>query len=263
MIKKIKFSFLHLFYLFFFMFLINRLFFFSSGITERTCSYVSYPFLKVQQIVVYPFQLLIIHFQNIASLQSELKQLKQQNQDFYKQLVEQKSVQDFYEQSKEVVEFSKRYLVDTKLLAHVMLKIIGEKEDSIMIDVGSKHGVQKDDVVVCKNMLIGRVVELYPWYSKVALITDKRCKVSGQCKKDVTGICCGKNNQQLEFNFVPHFKDVKIGDIIMSTGQGLVYPKGFGLGKVITIESDNVSHNIQATPLFDIADLEYVYVLHK
>ena len=261
--RKIRLSLVHAFYALFFLFLLNRLFFFSPGITEKTFSCIVYPFVRIQSLLIYPFQNISLHSQSLYTLQQKIEQLSSVNEDLQAELIKQQSLQTFHEESKEVVEYARQYKTDSKQLAHVLLKTSNDKEDTILIDIGTTKNAQKDDVVVYKNMLVGRIVETYPWYSKVALVTDKRCRVSAQCKKDVTGICCGKNNGQLELNFVPHFKDVKINDLIISTGQGLVYPKGFALGVVSDIQSDNVSHYIQVKSMISLNDLEYVYLFHK
>ena len=253
----------YLFYGVFIVFMLHRLFFFTPGVFERVGSYVAYPFLKIKQIVQYPFHMGVAYFYNVQYLQKQIQILQSDKDRLQSQLIEQKSLQIFYEQSKDVREFAKRYDHKHKLLAQVLLTSIGASEDMMLIGVGAQQSVQKDHVVMYQDMIIGRVIEVYPWYSKVVLVTDQRCKIAAQCKKGVTGICCGKNNGQLELNFVPHFKDVQVNDIMLSTGKGLVYPKGFALGQIASVTSDNVSHFIQAKPLYDSTQLEYVYVFIK
>lgn len=253
----------YLFYMIFILFMLHRLFFFTPGVFEQIGSCVAYPFLKVKQIVQYPFYMGAAYFDNVEHLQKQIQELQLDKDFLQSQLIEQKALQTFHEQSKDVREFAKRYDHKHKLLAQVLLSSVGSSEDIILVGVGAQQGVYKDHVVLYQDMIIGRVIEVYPWYSKVALITDQRCKIAAQCKRGVTGICCGKNNGQLELNFVPHFKDIQVGDMMLSTGKGLVYPKGFALGKVSSMTSDNVSHFIQAKPLYDINQIEYVYVFVK
>lgn len=254
------------FYLFYFLlifFIINRLFFFSPGITEQTMSCMVYPFVKVRSMLAYPFSSLIYHWQSVTTLQQTIEQLRLEKEGLQEKIIQNESIYQFVEQSKEVAEFAQRYENGSKKLVKILLTVISPKEDIVIIDAGIHHGICKDDVMVYKNMLIGRVIELHPWYSKVALITDKRCKVSAQSKDGVVGICSGKNNGELEFNFVPHFKEVAVGDLIISTGNGLVYPQGFALGEIMSIRTDNVAHYIEAKTLLDLHDLSYVYIFNR
>lgn len=253
----------YVFYLFFFLFMINRLFFFSPGITEKTVSCLVYPFLKIRSVLAYPIVFGLSHMQTVASLQQRVEELLLQNQDLQEKIIQQDAIKLVAQETEEIIQFSSRYHNDHNILVKVLMTIISEKEDVFIIDAGKNREVQKDDVVVYKNMLIGRVVEVYPWFSKVALISDKRCKISAQCQIGSIGIFSGKNNGNVELNFIPHFKDVAVGDIILSTGNGLVYPQGFALGEVVSIQTDNVSHHIQAKTLIDLASLSYVYVFKR
>lgn len=258
-----RFSSVYIFYLFFFLFMINRIFFFSPGITEKTISCLVYPFLKVRSVFLYPFASGLSYMQSAATLQQTIHELTLENQRLQEIMIQQEAIRSFSQETEEVVQFAHRYENDHKKLVKVLMAVISEKEDCLMIDAGKNNGLQKDDVVVYKNMLIGRIIEVYPWFSKVALISDKRCKISAQCQTSSVGIFSGKNNGNVELNFIPHFKDVAIGDMILSTGNGLVYPQGFGLGEVVAIQTDHVSHHIQARTLLDFSTLSYVYVFMK
>lgn len=243
------------------MFMLNRLFFSSVGMIERTTSYALYPLFKVQEGLAFPFKKASLYFQRVSELEQKVIALEQQRDDLRAELIELEALATFSRDCQHVQEFAQRYNYQQQQLAKVLLCDISEKEDVIFVEAGLNKSIQKDDVIVYKNMLVGRVIEVYPWYSKVALTTDQRCKISAQCKKGVTGICCGKNNRQLELQFVPHFKDIKMQDRLISTGKGLIYPQGFDLGTVVDIVSDNVSHYIQVSPSVDIQKVEYVYIL--
>lgn len=222
-----------------------------------------YPFFKVRSIVMYPFVSGLTHVQSVSGLQQTIEELQLANQNLQENVIRLESLRLFTQETEEVIEFAKRYEHENKKLVKILMSAISEKEDTCIVDAGKIHGIAKDDVVVYKNMLVGRVVEVYPYYSKVAFISDKRCKVSAQCQAGVIGVFCGKNNGQVELNYIPHFKEVAIGEMILSTGNGLVYPQGFALGEVVSIQTDNVSHHIQAKTLIDLSTLSYIYILPK
>ncbi len=278
--QEVRFWVVHLFYLLFFLFLINRLFFFSSGVAERSVSCLLYPFLKIHRTIATSIHQKSEHRQNLASLQQELDGLYVQHDLLKGHVAQLQAQQLFIQQSEEVVSFSRRYDQEHKVIAKILLVHVSPQEDIIFIDGGCNKNISKDDVVVYQNALVGRVVEVFSWYSKVALITDQRCKISAQAVSDGSpevllgdssggnssrafGICCGKNNKNLEFCFVPHFKKVVVGDLVISTGQGLMYPQGFALGVVQSVTTDLVSHHIELKPFFDINRMSYVYVFTK
>lgn len=249
------------FYIIFALFMINRLFFFSPGVTEQTCSCLVYPLLKVQELLIAPLKTLQNYMESIKDLQERVDVLENERNNLQARLIAIDSLQNVYQDIKDLQEFASRYEVEQKRLGYIILRQFSDKEDVFFIDLGHSTGIQKDDVVVYENTIVGRVLEVYPKYSKVACITDSRCKISARSGKESIGICCGKNNRCLDFEFVPHFQPVVIDEMIISTGQGLVYPQGFGLGRIVSIKTDHVSHYIKAEPLIDLQKIKYVYVL--
>ncbi len=263
---------IHLFYVLFFLFLIHRLFFPSFGMAERCMSFACYPFFKIHATLTHSLSKQAQNRKSIHELVQELNIISLQNDLLKGRVAQLEAQQIFLDQTLELRNFAKRYAVEQKSIAKILMCACSAQEDIIFIDGGVDKNFAKDDIVVYQQALIGRVIEVYPWYSKVALITDSRCKVAAQLTplSDTfltdalaRGVCCGKNNQKLSMCFVPHFKSVSVGQTVISSGQGLIYPQGFELGIVRDVQTDLVSHTIQVQPMFDIEHVSYVYVLHK
>ncbi len=239
---------------------------------QRCMSFVCYPFFKIHATLTNSLTKQAQDRKSIYELTQELDVMKLQNDLLKGRIVQLEAQQLFLDQTLELRNFAQRYEVLQKSLSKILMCACSAQEDIIFIDGGSNKNFAKDDIVVYEQALIGRVIEVYPWYSKVALITDSRCKVAAQLAPlpetvnadlNVCGVCCGKNNQQLQLCFVPHFKPVAVGQTIISSGQGLIYPQGFALGHVRDVQTDLVSHKIQVQPMFDINTISYVYVLNK
>lgn len=270
--QEIRLWLIHFFYILFFLFLVHRLFFPSFGMAERCMSYVCYPFFKIHATLTHSLTSQAQERKSVQELKQNLDVLNLEHHLLKGRLAQLEAQQIFLDQTKELIDFAQRYNIEQKHIAKVLLVACSKQEDILFIDGGLNKNFVKDDIVVYQQSLIGRVIEVYPWYSKVALITDQRCKVSAQLSvlPDMTavdsgacGVCCGKNNQELQLCFVPHFKPVMVGQVVISSGQGLVYPQGFEIGVVSDVITDLVSHKIQVQPMFDIKNISYVYVLHK
>ncbi len=261
--QEIRLWLIHSFYIIFFLFLIHRLFFPSFGMTERCMSSILYPFFKIHLQVTQSLRQQSIEHKTVQSLKDELEVLYVQYDVLQGRLMQLQAEQRLFEQTKELIDFAARYNMQNKYLAKILMCSCGPYEDIIFIDGGKNHNVMKDDIVVYQNALIGRVIQVFSWYSKVALISDKRCRVAAEVSDGVQGICCGQNDKTLSLDFVPHFKPVHVGDIVTSTGQGLMYPRGFALGIVSAVKTDLVAHVVEVQSVFDIANISYVYVLHK
>jgi rod shape-determining protein MreC len=270
--QEIRLWLIHVFYILFFLFLIHRLFFPSFGMAERCLSYICYPFFKIHATLTHSLTAQAQDRKSVQEFKQDLDLLNLEHDLLKGRLAQLEAQQIFLDQTKELIDFASRYQTDKKHIAKVLLCACSAQEDIIFIDGGVNKGFVKDDIVVYQQALIGRVIEVQQWYSKVALITDQRCKVSAQLSalpdqaqsdEKACGVCWGKNNKQLQLCFVPHFKPVVVGQVVISAGQGLVYPQGFELGVVSDVTTDLVAHKIQMQPMFDIKNVSYVYVLHK
>lgn len=261
--QEIRVWLIHGFYVTFFLFLTHRIFFPSFGMTQRCMSYVVYPFLKIYTVINSSLHQQAQDRADHKQVQDHLEALRIENHVLKNRLIQLECERCFLGQVQELMDYAQRYDVEQKTLGKVLMRSCNTQEDMMFIEGGANKNFSKDDIVVYKNALIGRVIEVYPWYSKVILVTDQRCRIAAELTNGINGICCGCNNQALKLSFIAHFKPVMVGDLIMSTGQGLLYPSGFGLGVVQSVTTDSVAHEITVKPMFDIDAIDYVYVLQK
>jgi rod shape-determining protein MreC len=135
----------------------------------------------------------------------------------------------------------------------------------VFIDRGASKGVQPNMVALYKNCLIGRVSEVYPSYSKVLLITDKTCKIAALCgTTKSSGIHEGLNKKDYcTLNYVSHLCTLEEGELVISSGEGLVFPQGFGLGKIKSFTRKGLFYDVVIEPLVDLKNIEYVYIIQK
>ncbi|MCF7899852.1 hypothetical protein K9L05_04390, partial [Candidatus Babeliales bacterium] len=90
----------------------------------------------------------------------------------------------------------------------------------------------------------------YKYFSKILLITDKRSKVSVFANNTgAVGISIGKNKiNSFNMGYVSHLSKIENQDLIISSGQGLIFPEGFCLGKIKKFKLDNLSYKIGIEP---------------
>ena len=67
----------------------------------------------------------------------------------------------------------------------------------------------------------------------------------------------------LYFEFYVRGDDVQVGDAVMTSGFGGVYPKGLRIGQVAAVEreEERLVHRAAVTPAVDFGRLEQVFVL--
>jgi len=169
------------------------------------------------------------------------------------------------ENLQELIEFKKRYEISSFMSATILMRQISNDANILFIDLGSSSGIKKDMVVVYKNCLLGKISDVYPTYSKFVSITDKSCKVAACCiKSGAIGIHEGSNQiDQTKLSHVNHLDQMFEDDLIISSGDGLIFPKGFALGKVSKFSKEGVQYNIEVKPVIDISKISHCFVIVK
>jgi len=201
----------------------------------------------------------------ISLLQEQLVQAQAERDNVLAQNIELHGMISFAQDTHELVQFKQRYNFSQALLAQVLVKNFSEQSHFFLIDKGSAAGAQKDMVVIYKDCLIGRVCEVYPYYSKVVLVSDQSCKVAAYCAHSkATGIFQGSNAEWAAcLNHVSHLSSLEIGELIVSSGDGLIFPRGFGLGKIKSYQTEGLFHSVSIEPLVDLHAINHCYVVQK
>ena len=94
--------------------------------------------------------------------------------------------------------------------------------------------------------------------------TDRRSAVDALVQRTrARGIVVGKSQRLCELRYVDFHEDIRIGDTIISSGLGAVYPKGLLIGTVVSVrqKSNGLFHEVDIKPAVDLAKLEEVLVL--
>ncbi len=133
-----------------------------------------------------------------------------------------------------------------------------------LLDQGQDHGVKRGQPVLTAGGIMGRIVETYPHYSKVMLIVDRNSGADAMVERNrVRGVLQGKGGNRCSLDYVPKSADVQVGDLVLASGLGGVYPKGMIFGKVSQAnkKTQGVFQDIEVTPAVDLSALEEVLVV--
>ncbi len=135
---------------------------------------------------------------------------------------------------------------------------------TIIIDKGLSDGVKKGQPVVVPEGIVGQVIEVAKYFSKVNLIIDRNSAVDALVQRTrARGIIKGANAGQCFFHYVLRKHKIFIGDVVISSGLDGVFPKGLRLGKVLETQKQNrgIFQEIVVHPFVDFEKLEEVMVV--
>jgi rod shape-determining protein MreC len=135
---------------------------------------------------------------------------------------------------------------------------------SALVDRGRDHGVRAGMPVISEDGLVGLVTATANDGAKIMMLIDRQSAVDGIVQRTrARGIVRGARQDGLTFQFAAGEDDVRVGDVIITSGLGGVYPKGLRIGEVVSVSpSDPVMlQTAELRPAVDFGRLEQVFVM--
>ncbi|MBR5908543.1 MAG: rod shape-determining protein MreC [Schwartzia sp.] len=213
---------------------------------------------QIQGVVANVQDILTVHQQN-QLLRSEVEQLRVQNVQANEYAAENIRLRELLGYTQSARQFDL-----------VMARVIGREPTTwtrmIVIDRGTEHGVQKNMAVVTARGLVGTVTDAGPFSSKVQLILDPRAAAGALVQRSrVAGVVKGTPDDAMHPRMVnvPKNQDMAVGDILVTSGFGGIYPKGIMIGTVSAVKNDSggLLHYAVIEPATDFQRLEDVAVI--
>jgi len=221
------------------------------------------PFQKtVTWVITFPENTLNA-VRELRNLRHEVDRLQVENQSLRLELSNHKSIESELSRLQDVLQLKSKLPRQAKI-ARIIAHDPSTWNSSFIVDVGAEDGVQPDSPVISEQGVVGRVLEVTPKNSRVLILSDSDSSISGIDERSrVTGIVLGTGRNQLKYGYVSVSEDVQKDDVILSSGLGGIYPKGYAIGTVVKkVETENgLNTEIEMAPAVDYAALDYVFIL--
>lgn len=135
----------------------------------------------------------------------------------------------------------------------------------VVLNKGTLNGTFTRQPVIDDKGVVGQIVDVTPTSSRVLFITDISHAIPVRNQRNNTRyILNGSGNiDQLSLKFVPHSHDLLVGDILITSGLGGIFPEGYPVAvieQVIRDESRPFAR-VVASPLARLDSLRYVLLL--
>ncbi len=127
---------------------------------------------------------------------------------------------------------------------------------------GTLHGIKADMPIITPDGLVGRITEVGVTWSKAVLLTETANAVGAYIERSgVLGVVEGTYELRTEglcqMVYIEPDSDIRVGDKVISSGVGGVYPRGLMIGKVKEIKLDEISRTLVAV-IEPSADLDAI-----
>jgi rod shape-determining protein MreC len=154
----------------------------------------------------------------------------------------------------------------TAVTANVFARDPSSWFKTVLVDKGEVDGVSRDMAVTVAEGLVGRVIEVFPNTAKVLLITDPNSGVDVIVQRTrAQGIMEGRVEEFCILKYVRKSDDVQVGDRIITSGLGGIFPKGLLAGTVAKVERrrPGIFQTVEVAPTADLSRLEEVLILSE
>jgi rod shape-determining protein MreC len=137
----------------------------------------------------------------------------------------------------------------------------------VVVNRGQTHGVTSGSAVMDGYGVIGQVTQVYPFTAEVTLLTDRDQAIpvlntrTGQ--RSLAFGLPDRRGDRLELRFVPANTDLRVGDVLTTSGVDGVYPAGLPVAQISHIERRGESGfaRVECTPTAQVAGALRVLVL--
>ena len=133
---------------------------------------------------------------------------------------------------------------------------------TLTVDKGTTDGLGPDMAVIAPAGVVGRVITPGGRAARVQLLIDRNAAVGVTVERSrAQGVAEG-NGAEMRLNYLAGWADVATGDVVVTSGIEGIYPKGFVVGHIESVERGTGGLGaITLRPAVDFSSLEAVLVV--
>lgn len=238
---------------------------------------------KVGSSIIYPFQWtfgkigdactgFVHYFSDVDELQDELDALKAENESLRAELADAQILMDehtwLYAYLSMKYEHEDYAMCSAAVIATDTTLDSGGYMTGMTLNKGSAHGIERGMPVVGVQGLIGMVTEVSLNHCFVQTVLNTSSSVGALVTSTGdTGLLEGDfsclYDGQATLRYLPEDAGVAVGDMVVTSGEGSVYPYGIPIGRVSSLSVNAYSRTLEAsvTPLCDFSNIKNVVIL--
>lgn len=150
------------------------------------------------------------------------------------------------------------------LPADIVGKSLQLMRNTVMLNVGEAEGVKTDMPIISHAGLVGRIIAVSGHYSIGQIILNKDFRASAMIQRSrVDCIVTWNGGSNIHLKDIAKKQDVRIGDIVVTSGYSILYPPDIVIGMVVNVVETpgSLFKDVDAAPATDFSTLEQVFVV--
>ncbi len=243
---------------------------------RNALNYVAQPIQKVYVSVGNWFQDVFDNFQSRDALEQENSRLQEELTRLQNENLQLQNDARRVEELEELYELDSYYRDYPKTGAQIISLSPNNWYESFIIDKGSADGIEEYMPVLAGGGLAGHVSEVYEHYSYVVSVIHESSYIYGQINRkngDLVAVQGTRTNQASQtetgyeelcmIQFVTNDVDITVGDEIVTSALGDIYPPGLHIGTVVDIQPLETGYESVAyvRPEVDLEQMDTMLVI--
>ncbi|MBE8848320.1 rod shape-determining protein MreC [Enterococcus durans] len=210
---------------------------------------------------------------NLFTTYSENERLKEKIDSYDEVALKNKNYQKEIEALKKELELNQTLASYEKVTANVITRSPDTWQDMLIVDKGSKDGIEVDMAVMSQKGLIGRVIEVNNASSKIELLTSSNessnhfpVRVSSS-SGEAFGLLKNydEKTQALVVTQLTGDTKIKEGDVVQTSGLGGNSPADLPIGTVVKTKPDSfgLDREVYVKPYAGMYDISVVTIVQR
>ncbi len=193
------------------------------------------------------------------------RELTQQNAELRAQLGALTELKLENERLSELLGFKQTSQMDL-IAARVIGKDLLPDHQTVSINRGTYHGVQKNMAALTVGGVVGYVFRAETFTSHILLLTDGYAAIDAVVQRSRSrGIVEGRNRESSYLKYLRRSDDVVVGDLVVTSGLQDIFPKGFPIGIVSSVNKSRygMTQEVLIDPVVVVSNLEELFVVRN
>ena len=246
-----------LFVLVFVFMLLNKT---NNALIEKTSTTAEEIITPITEILVMPASMLLNGYDYLRSLRKidlENQSLREEN----RKLIMANAKNRALEIENKILADMLNYVVPPEA-DFITAKVVAQEGNafahSLTVYIGENSHIEKGQIAISDKGVVGRVEDVGTRYAKIALINNINSKISVMIENTrVRGMMVGQNDIWPELVFLPLDAELNVGDKVVTSGIGGVFPVGLPVGKIASVSKNSA----KIEPANNLSRLEYVMIV--
>ncbi|CAH1536911.1 rod shape-determining protein MreC [Vibrio rotiferianus] len=154
---------------------------------------------------------------------------------------------------------------EKKVVTEVMAVDTSPYRHQVVIDKGKIDGVYVGQPVINEKGIVGQVTFVAAHNARVLLLTDAKNAIPVQViRNDIRVIASGNGEiDEIQLEHIPTSTDIQVGDLLVTSGLGGIYPEGYPVANVTVVDHDTRQEfaSIKAEPVVEFDRLRYLLLI--